>query len=57
MTKEGEQKMRLKCFLEEVERAKRFGFSQNELDRAKSETLSNLENLITIEIKQKVQDW
>ena len=43
MTKEGEQKNALKVLLEEVERAKRFGFSQNELDRAKSETLSNLE--------------
>lgn len=42
MTKEGEQKNALKVLLEEVERAKRFGFSQNELDRAKSETLSNL---------------
>ena len=43
MTKEGEQKNALKVLLEEVERAERFGFSQGELDRAKSETLSNLE--------------
>jgi zinc protease len=32
--------------LEEVERAKRFGFTQSELDRAKSQVLSNVENVL-----------
>ncbi|MCT3756290.1 insulinase family protein [Elizabethkingia anophelis] len=43
MTKEGGQVSALKVLLEEVERAKRFGFTQSELDRAKAQTLSNLE--------------
>ncbi|CAA7194050.1 M16 family metallopeptidase [Chryseobacterium potabilaquae] len=43
MTKEGDQLNGLKVLLEEVERAKRFGFTQTELDRAKSQILSNLE--------------
>lgn len=43
MTKEGDQINALKVLLEEVERAKRFGFTQTELERAKSQMLSNLE--------------
>ncbi len=43
MTKDGGQIAALKVLLEEVERAKRFGFTQTELDRAKSQVLSNLE--------------
>ncbi|SIS79776.1 zinc protease [Chryseobacterium ureilyticum] len=43
MVKEGSQLNALKVLLEEVERAKRFGFTQSELDRAKSQVLSNLE--------------
>lgn len=43
MTKEGGQLNALKVLMEETERAKRFGFTQSELDRAKAETLSNLE--------------
>lgn len=43
MVKEGNQLNALKVLLEEVERAKRFGFTQSELDRAKSQMLSNLE--------------
>ncbi|MBE4947527.1 M16 family metallopeptidase [Chryseobacterium culicis] len=43
MVKEGNQLSALKVLLEEVERAKRFGFTQSELDRAKSQVLSNLE--------------
>jgi len=43
MVKEGNQLNALKVLLEEVERAKRFGFTQSELDRAKSQVLSNLE--------------
>ncbi len=43
MTKDGEQINALKVLLEETERAKRFGFTQGELDRAKSQLLSNLE--------------
>ncbi|MDH6250791.1 zinc protease [Chryseobacterium sp. H1D6B] len=43
MTKDGNQLNGLKVLLEEVERAKRFGFTQTELDRAKSQILSNME--------------
>ncbi|MCS3531483.1 pitrilysin family protein [Chryseobacterium sp. JUb7] len=43
MTKEGDQLNGLNVLLTEVERAKRFGFTQSELDRAKSQVLSNLE--------------
>lgn len=43
MTKDGDQLNALKVLLEEVERAKRFGFTQTELDRARSQMLSNLE--------------
>lgn len=43
MVKEGKQLNALKVLLEEVERAKRFGFTQSELDRAKAQMLSNLE--------------
>ncbi|GEN72464.1 M16 family metallopeptidase [Chryseobacterium lathyri] len=43
MVKEGNQLNALKVLLEEVERAKRFGFTQTELDRAKAQMLSNLE--------------
>lgn len=44
MVKEGTQLNALKVLLEEVERAKRFGFTQTELDRAKSQVLSRLES-------------
>lgn len=44
VTKEGEQLKALKILLEEVERAKKFGFTQSELDRAKSQVLSRLES-------------
>lgn len=43
MVKEGNQLNALKVLLEETERAKRFGFTQSELDRAKSQVISNLE--------------
>ncbi|MDO5615323.1 MAG: insulinase family protein [Cruoricaptor ignavus] len=43
LTKDGGQIAALKVLLEEVERAKRFGFTQEELERAKSQLLSNLE--------------
>ncbi len=45
ISKEGEQLKALKVLLEEVERAKKFGFTQTELDRAKSQYLSNMENM------------
>ncbi|MFP3597716.1 M16 family metallopeptidase [Chryseobacterium sp. SIMBA_029] len=44
MVKDGNQLNALKVLLEEVERAKRFGFTQTELDRAKSQVMSNLES-------------
>ncbi|WP_259133647.1 M16 family metallopeptidase [Chryseobacterium ginsenosidimutans] len=43
MVKEGNQLSALKVLLEETERAKRFGFTQTELDRAKSQVLSSME--------------
>nr|WP_314494914.1 insulinase family protein [uncultured Chryseobacterium sp.] len=43
MVKEGNQLNALKVLLEETERAKRFGFTQGELDRAKAQVISNLE--------------
>jgi len=43
LTKEGNQLNALNTLLEETERAKRFGFTQSELDRAKSQVISNLE--------------
>lgn len=43
LTKDGGQAAALKVLLEEVERAKRFGFTQTELDRAKAQVLSGLE--------------
>ncbi len=43
MMQEGKQLSALKVLMEETERAKRFGFTQGELDRAKSEVLSGLE--------------
>ncbi|RQO38404.1 peptidase M16 [Chryseobacterium sp. KBW03] len=42
-TKDGDQLNALKVLLEEVERAKRFGFTQSELDRAKEQLLSSYE--------------
>ncbi|SDQ75529.1 zinc protease [Chryseobacterium soldanellicola] len=43
MTKEGDQLNALRVLLTEVERAKKFGFTQSELDRAKSQVISNIE--------------
>lgn len=43
MVKDGNQLSALKVLLEETERAKRFGFTQTELDRAKAQVLSNIE--------------
>lgn len=43
MVKDGNQLSALKVLLEEVERAKRFGFTQTELDRAKAQVMSNIE--------------
>ena len=43
MVKEGNQLSALNVLLEETERAKRFGFTQGELDRAKSQIMSNME--------------
>jgi len=43
MVKDGTQVNALKVLLEETERAKRFGFTQGELDRAKSQIMSNME--------------
>ena len=43
MTKDGGQLSALNVLLEETERAKRFGFTQSELDRAKSQIISNVE--------------
>ncbi len=45
MVKEGNQLNALKVLLEEVERAKRYGFTQTELDRAKSQMISNVERM------------
>ncbi len=45
MTKAGEQLQSLKVLIDEIERAKRFGFTQSELERAKSDMLSKLEQL------------
>ncbi|RXM37998.1 peptidase M16 [Chryseobacterium sp. CH21] len=42
-TKDGDQLNALKVLLEEVERAKRFGFTQSELNRAKDQMLSSYE--------------
>ncbi len=44
MTKDGGQMDALKVLMEEVERAKRFGFTQSELERAKTEILSGYED-------------
>lgn len=44
LVKEGNQINALKVLLEETERAKRFGFTQSELDRAKSQVMSNMES-------------
>ena len=44
MVKDGNQLSALNVLLEETERAKRFGFTQGELDRAKAQILSNMEN-------------
>lgn len=44
VTQDGKQLSALKVLMEETERAKRFGFSQSELDRAKAEMLSSIEN-------------
>ncbi|MCD1116224.1 M16 family metallopeptidase [Chryseobacterium turcicum] len=43
MVKEGNQVNALKVLLEETERAKRFGFTQGELERAKAQLMSNME--------------
>ncbi|WP_297332107.1 insulinase family protein [Flavobacterium sp.] len=43
MTQEGKQLDALKVLVEENERAKKYGFSENELERAKNEWLSYLE--------------
>ncbi|WP_415328756.1 M16 family metallopeptidase [Chryseobacterium sp. MMS23-Vi53] len=43
MVKDGNQLSALKVLLEEVERAKKFGFTQSELDRAKAQVISNVE--------------
>ncbi|MDF2554016.1 MAG: insulinase family protein [Chryseobacterium sp.] len=43
MVKEGNQLSALNVLLEETERAKRFGFTQGELDRAKAQIMSNME--------------
>lgn len=43
LTKEGDQLNALKVLLEETERAKKFGFTKEELDRAKAQTLSRME--------------
>lgn len=44
MTKEGKQLDALKVLMEESERARKFGFNQSELDRAKAELISNYDN-------------
>ncbi len=43
MTKPGGQLSALEVLINEIERAKRFGFTQGELDRAKAQILSNYE--------------
>ncbi len=43
MTKPGEQLKALEVLINEIERAKRFGFSKTELKRAKLDIISNLE--------------
>ncbi|MDR6527552.1 zinc protease [Chryseobacterium rhizosphaerae] len=43
VTKDGDQLNALKVLLKEVERAKRFGFTSSELDRAKTQILSSYE--------------
>lgn len=44
--KEGQTEAALKAVLVELERAKKFGFTQTELDRAKKARLRNFENLL-----------
>ena len=45
ITKDGGQLPALKVLLEEVERARKFGFTQSELDRAKSQMMSGVERM------------
>ncbi|NIF04187.1 insulinase family protein [Chryseobacterium sp. Tr-659] len=52
-TKDGNQLVALKALLEEVERAKRFGFTQQELDDAKANMLSGAE--ITYNNRDKIE--
>jgi zinc protease len=44
MTQEGKQLDALKVLIEENQRVKKFGFTQGELDRAKTEWLANMES-------------
>ena len=57
MTKEGGQVNALKVLLEEVERAKRFGFTQSELDQPKHRLYPISKDHIITGIKQKVVFW
>ncbi len=52
--RKNEEGIALEAIYTEAERAKRFGFGQGELDRAKARTLSNLEN--TYKQKDKVSN-
>lgn len=52
LTAEGKQLPALKTLMEETERARRFGFSNGELERAKAEVLSQLEKKFNNRDKQ-----
>ncbi len=56
MTQDGKQLAALKVLMEETERAKRFGFTQSELDRAKADLLSNYEKSYNDRDKQESQN-
>ena len=57
MTKEGGQVSALKVLLEEVERAKRFGFTNRNWIELKHKLYPTLKDPITTVIKQKAECW
>jgi zinc protease len=52
MSQEDKQLAALKVLVTENERAKKFGFTEGELNRAKSNFLASTEKAITTEIKR-----
>lgn len=57
ITQEGKQLDGIKVVLEEIERAKQFGVTQSELDRAKSEMMSRLEKMYNDRDKTESSDY